>query len=56
MQVAHSGSLMGILIDARMPDAAARVERVVSKARDNGFINVVDFTVNLDGFAAGEGR
>ncbi|NTA14006.1 kinase [Agrobacterium tumefaciens] len=56
VQVAHSGSLIGILIDATMPDAAARIERVLSKARDGGFINVVDFTVNVDGVAAGEGR
>jgi len=56
VQVAHSGSLIGILIDARTPDAAGRVERAVSKARDGGFINIVHFTVSVDGVAAGESR
>lgn len=49
VQVAHSGNLMGILIDAREGDAVYRVGAAAAAARDRGFGDVVRFSVNVDG-------
>lgn len=49
VQVAHSGNLMGVLIDARHPNAARRATAAAALARDCGFVDVLRFSVNVDG-------
>lgn len=49
VQVAHSGNLMGILIDPKEPDAAARTTAIAMAARGYGFSDIVRFSVNVDG-------
>ncbi|WP_425645404.1 kinase [Agrobacterium leguminum] len=49
IQVAHSGSLMGVLIDAKEPDAVGRAGAAATAARDRGFTDIIRFSVNVDG-------
>ncbi|MGP4727186.1 GHMP family kinase ATP-binding protein [Agrobacterium deltaense] len=49
VQVAHSGTLMGVLIDAKAHDAVTRVATIAAAARDCGFTDIVRFAVNVDG-------
>ncbi len=49
VQVAHSGNLMGVLIDAKAPDAADRTKTAATAARAFGFSDIVRFSVNVDG-------
>ncbi|MBW9075664.1 kinase [Agrobacterium deltaense] len=49
VQVAHSGNLMGILLDANDPDAVLRAQEAAAAARDCGFTDIVRFSVNVDG-------
>lgn len=49
VQVAHSGNLMGVLIDAKEPNAAGRAGAAATAARDRGFTDIVRFSVNVDG-------
>ncbi len=49
VQVAHSGNLMGVLIDARDPHAARRATAAAALARECGFVDVLRFSVNVDG-------
>ena len=49
IQVAHSGNLMGVLIDPKNPDATTQITMVTAAARDCGFNDIVRFSVNVDG-------
>lgn len=49
IQVAHSGNLMGVLIDVKEPDAAERTKTAATAARAFGFTDIVRFSVNVDG-------
>jgi uncharacterized protein involved in propanediol utilization len=49
VQVAHSGNLMGVLINAKEPDAAERTKKAATAARAFGFTDIVRFSVNVDG-------
>ncbi|MEJ5021156.1 kinase [Ochrobactrum vermis] len=48
VQIAHSGNRMGLLMDARDPDVADKVETAAKTASKQGFTNVHQFAVNLD--------
>lgn len=48
VQIAHSGNRMGLLMDARDPDAAEKFETAARTAEKQGFTNVHQFSVNLD--------
>jgi uncharacterized protein involved in propanediol utilization len=49
VQVAHSGSLMGILVDARRPGAAAAANAVATAVRQEGFADLLAFGLGADG-------
>lgn len=49
VQVAHSGNLMGVLVDPRNTDARAQIAMITAAARDCGFDDIVSFSVNVDG-------
>lgn len=51
VQVAHSGNLMGVLIDAALTDAANRAKAAAESARACGFCDIVRFSVNVDGMS-----
>ncbi|CDI11936.1 GHMP kinase [Agrobacterium pusense] len=52
VQVAHTGPLMGVLVDAKASDAMRRTAVIAASARDLGFTNIVSFAVNVDGTPA----
>ena len=49
VQVAHSGSLMGVLLDASEPGVAARAAAVADSARRANFAEIQIFQLNADG-------
>lgn len=48
VQIAHSGNRMGLLFDARHPDALNQAEAAAKAAAKQGFINIHKFAVNVD--------
>ncbi|MGK6317133.1 GHMP family kinase ATP-binding protein [Neorhizobium sp. DT-125] len=48
VQVAHSGNLMGVLLDGKAFDAPSRAKRAATAAREAGFTDIVRFAVNAD--------
>jgi len=53
LQVSHSGSLMGILLDGRLPDASARATALVRAARRAGFRRTSTFALGAEGVRLG---
>jgi uncharacterized protein involved in propanediol utilization len=49
VQVAHSGTLIGILLDANAPKAALRAGEIAKTATDAGFADVQMFSLNAEG-------
>ncbi|MDP2122211.1 MAG: kinase [Hoeflea sp.] len=49
VQVAHSGTLMGVLFDADEGGVAARAAALAETLRQAGFEGIVTFAVNVDG-------
>jgi uncharacterized protein involved in propanediol utilization len=49
VQVAHSGTLLGILLDAEAPEVALRAAALAKKVRDAGFKGVQTFSLNAEG-------
>lgn len=49
VQVAHSGTLMGILLDANAPKAIFRAGEIAKTAIDAGFADVQVFSLNAEG-------
>jgi len=49
VQVAHSGTLMGVLFDADERGVAPRARALAGTLRQDGFKGIVTFTVNVDG-------
>ncbi|UHD46363.1 kinase [Aureimonas altamirensis] len=48
IQVAHSGTRMGILIDARLKDRLERAAAITRQASAEGFVDIICFTVGAD--------
>ncbi|MBD0416822.1 GHMP family kinase ATP-binding protein [Oryzicola mucosus] len=48
VQVSHSGSLIGIIVDAGEPGAAAKAAGIAASARNAGFIEAGVFAVNVE--------
>ena len=49
VQVAHSGTLIGILLDANAPRATSRAGEIAKTAIDAGFADVQMFSLNAEG-------
>lgn len=49
VQVAHSGTLIGILLDANAPKAISRAGEIAKTAMDAGFADVQVFSLNAEG-------
>jgi len=49
VQVAHSGTLMGVLFDADERGVAPRARALAGTLRKDGFKGIVIFAVNVDG-------
>lgn len=49
IQVAHSGTLIGVLWDADAPDTARRAAALTKKVRNAGFGGIVTFALGVDG-------
>jgi len=52
VHVAHSGNLMGILIDATKESSSAQLKFATAAARNLGFTDIVRFSVNGDGVSS----
>lgn len=48
VQVAHSGNLMGLLLDASDPNVTEKVAAAFKKAAEHGFMSIHQFAVNVD--------
>jgi uncharacterized protein involved in propanediol utilization len=49
IQVAHSGTLSGVLLDGNERGVSATAARVAAKARSAGFKSVTTFALNTEG-------